>query len=215
MTHLGLQRIMIPGSQVSALTTGNISLAGAKGAYAPWAGPEGGFDALASHTITSSGSVGTVSFAGIPTGYKHLQVTVSGTEPTGDAYFSIVFNSDTTQTQYPRHRVYGSGTSTGAGFQNTDGTTKGVIIGIPAYSTSYPSVSIANILNYNSDSEYKTVRISHGQVPNGTGIIELNSSVWLSTDPIQTIDVRCNLSGGGSSGNTFNANSKISLYGVK
>lgn len=29
--HLGLQRIMIPGSQVSALTTGNITLAGARG----------------------------------------------------------------------------------------------------------------------------------------------------------------------------------------
>ena len=30
-THLGLQRIMIPGSQVSALTTGNITLTGARG----------------------------------------------------------------------------------------------------------------------------------------------------------------------------------------
>ena len=29
-THLGLQRIMIPGSQVSTLTTGNIALTGAR-----------------------------------------------------------------------------------------------------------------------------------------------------------------------------------------
>ncbi len=29
-THLGLQRIMIPGSQASALTTGNITLTGAR-----------------------------------------------------------------------------------------------------------------------------------------------------------------------------------------
>lgn len=33
-THLGLQRTMIPGSQVSALTTGNITLVGARGAFA-------------------------------------------------------------------------------------------------------------------------------------------------------------------------------------
>lgn len=199
---------------MSPILTGVIA-SGISGHLTPPWSPEGGYDALASATISSSGSIGTVSFTGIPSGYKHLQVRMAATEPTGDAYFSIVFNGDTTQTNYPRHRIYGTGSSVGAGAQNTDATTKGVIIGIPAYSTTYPSVSITDILDYSSSSKYKTARILHGQDANGSGILEFNSSLWLNTAAITSLDVRCNLSGGGSSGNTFNANSVISLYGVK
>ena len=64
---------MIPGSQVSALTTGNITLAGAKGAFNSWSGPEGGYDVLTSVTVGSS-SVSSIDFVGIPAGYKHLQL---------------------------------------------------------------------------------------------------------------------------------------------
>lgn len=176
----------------------------------------GGYDSLASAVITSSGSVGSVSFAGIPSGYKHLQLRLNAAENTADVYFVAVYNGDTAQASYPRHKFFGNGSSSGAsGTINVDSSTRGAMLGSPLFSTTYFGSVIADILDYSNSSKYTTTRSIFGQDANGSGVIELNSSVWLNTAPVTSIEVRCNLSGGGAASSTFNLGSTISLYGVK
>jgi hypothetical protein len=176
----------------------------------------GALYALGSGTVGSDGTTTTISFIGIPDSYEHLQLRISAAESTTDAYFQAVYNGDTLQTNYPRHRTFGSGSSVGASATiNVDGTTRGAVLGSPLYSSTYHYVSIADIFDYNSNTKAKTTRVLGGQDNNGSGIIELHSSVWVKTDPIVRIDVRCNLSGGGSASSTFKAGSIVSLYGVK
>jgi hypothetical protein len=76
-------------------------------------------------------------------------------------------------------------------------------------------IAIADIYDYTSTNKHKTTRSLFGQDANGSGILEMNSSVWLSTAAITRIDVRCNLSGGDTATSKFNAGSTVSLYGIK
>ena len=214
MAHLGLQRIMIPGSQVSALTTGNIALAGAKGAFLTWGGPEGAYDALASTTVPSGG-VASVTFNGIPSNYKHLQLRILGRSNAAvtTCYALLRFNGDSTSTNYGLHQFLSQGTGTGSSSYN--GTFSGAIIERLAGNslTTYAFGSIiVDILDANSPTKRKTVR-SIGGVEGNTnstaGSIYLNSNFWLDTNPIQQIVVTL------ESGASFMENSSLALYGVK
>jgi len=174
------------------------------------------FDNLATALVPSSGSTTTITFSSIPQTYTHLQIRFSAAESTGDIYFQAVYNSDTTQTNYPRHRFWANGASNGASSTiNVDGTTRGAVLGAPLYSTTYHGVGVVNILDYTNTNKYTTTSSLFGQDANGSGIIELNSSIWLNTNAVTRIDFRCNLSGGGSASSTLNAGSIVSLYGIK
>lgn len=174
------------------------------------------FDTLGTSVVASSGSVTTISFTNIPQTYTHLQIRLCAVESTTDVYFEAVYNSDTTQTNYPRHEIRGQGSAASAvATINVDTTTKGAMIGYPGYSATHPAVGIVDILDYTNTNKYKTTRSFFGQDANGSGIIALHSSAWLSTSAITRIDVRCNLAGGSAASSTFNAGSTISLYGVK
>ena len=69
--------------------------------------PDSGYDSLATVTLASSAS--TVSFSGIPSGYKHLQIRYSLTAAAA-ADTTIRFNGDT-GSNYSSHLVRGSGTA--------------------------------------------------------------------------------------------------------
>jgi hypothetical protein len=178
---------------------------------------QGDYWALASTTIASSGTTAEVLFTGIPANYTHLQLRISAANNTAGIYYVAVYNGDTTQANYPRHKLFGNGSgSAGAGNAiNVDNSTRGAMIGSPLYSTTYPGVAVVDILDYANLSKYKTTRSLFGQDANGSGVIELNSSVWLNISPITSVNVRCNLSGGDAATTTYNAGTIISLYGVK
>jgi len=174
------------------------------------------FDSLGTVYVSSSGSVGIASFTNVPQTYTHLQLRLCVVESTADSYFLATYNSDTAQANYPRHRLWGNGASVGSNSTvNVDASTRSAMLGSPLYSTTHPGVVIADILDYANTSKNKTTMSFFGQDANGSGIVELHSSVWLNTAAITRVDVRCNLAGGGSGSSTFNAGSTISLYGVK
>lgn len=176
----------------------------------------GSMDAIGTSLVATSGSITTISFTNIPQTYTHLQLRVSAIESTQDAYFQAVYNSDTTQTNYPRHEVRGNGSAASAASTiNVDATTKGAMIGLPGYSSTSPGVGIVDILDYTNTNKYKTTRSLFGQDANGSGLIALHSSVWLSTAAITQIDFRCNLAGGSSASSKLIAGSIVSLYGIK
>lgn len=183
----------------------------------PWA-PTGAYDALSTVTVPSGG-VASVTFAGIPTGYKHLQIRGLGQSSRGTFGFDDViirFNGDT-GTNYARHYLGGDGGSAYSGAANTPSTYiyTDSIIGSSTAGASFFGGFVMDIFDYTSTSKNKTVRTLGGIDLNGTvggqgGRITLNSGLWFATPAaINSISLAT------SSGTNFNQHSQFTLYGVR
>ena len=166
-----------------------------------WA-PEGAYDSLA--TVNLSAATSSITFAGIPSGYKHLQIrgmNLSGAA-TGD--LRAQFNSDT-GSNYSLHYVAGDGASTYAG----GGANTTYAYGGQGGSSTNPAVFVLDILDYANTSKNKTTRTLSGYDPNGAGgWIFLGSGNWRNTNAITSITLFIN-------GYNLNQYSSFALYGVK
>jgi hypothetical protein len=172
----------------------------------PWS-PQGAYDALASTTL--SGTAASITFNGIPSGYKHLELRYIA-RGTGSAqtYALISANGDSASGNYIAHDLFGSGSSALSSFYgNQTGFPIQKITGTNATSGNFGS-GILTILDYSNPGKFKTGRNLGGQDSNGSGEIDFVSSVWLSLSPITS------LSASPASG-SFAANTTISLYGIK
>lgn len=174
--------------------------------------PVGSYDALATVTVPSGGAA-TIDFAGIPTGYRHLQLRML-TRNTG-AFNSfdptyIRFNGDS-GTTYSAHYMAGNGgggtpgagsaTSTNqmwAGLTNYGNTTANVF-----------STQIIDILDYANTSKNKTIRVLSGVDCNGSGEVWYASGLWQSTSAVTSISVIARAAG------VFSQYSNVALYGIK
>jgi hypothetical protein len=167
----------------------------------------GAYDSLA--TVTLSATASSITFAGIPSGYKHLQIRCFANITTADAA-GLQFNGDTTSS-YNAHRLYGTGTA--AGGAASSGGASVTSIGLPA-TAGFPSatstfgISIIDILDYQNVNKYKTVRGLSAWDGNGSGYVDFGSGLWRNTNAITSITYSA------ASGN-FIANSSFALYGVK
>ena len=168
-------------------------------------------------TGTGTGSNSTITFSSIPSTYKHLQLRIlskSTTTSVQTTQMRITFNSDT-GSNYSYHRIVSDGTTLGA---TGAASITAVVIDALSITSISPinastfSVGIIDIQDYSSTTRNKTVRSFAGadnnRVASGFTIMALNSSVWLNTSAISTIDVNVN------SGN-FAVGSVVSLYGIK
>lgn len=172
----------------------------------PWS-PAGAYDALATVTVPSGG-LASVTFAGIPTGYKHLQIrfigksTLSGTS---GADFAVQFNSDTAA-NYNGHQLYGDGSGAYAGV--TDGTSSLYIAWIPRAGVTPFGAYVTDILDYANTSKNKTIRSLGGWDNNGSGFTIYRSGLWRSTSAITSISII-------QPSGTIAEFSQFALYGVK
>jgi hypothetical protein len=196
---------------MSPILTGVIA-SGISGNLTPLWSPEGAYDALATVTVPSGGAA-SVSFVGIPTGYKHLQIRFMGRSTlTGQDRIAqkIQFNSDT-GANYSHHQLFGDGSSAAA---NATTSTTYIASGLSELtSANAPAntfgVGIIDVLDYANVSKYKTVRALTGQDQNSTsGRIFLASGLWQSTSAITAIVLAP------ENGN-YVQYSSIALYGVK
>jgi hypothetical protein len=168
------------------------------------AGPVGAYDALATVTVPSGGAA-SITFAGIPTGYKHLQLR-SLVRGGSEAAVLASFNGLTGN----GHALYGNGSIVGA-YQET----AGMMVGITPTSGSGSSVfaaSVADILDYANVSKFKTTRALIGtekDISGGNSYVFFQSSLWQYTTAVSSITLTIN---GGSS---FAQNTQFALYGVK
>jgi hypothetical protein len=162
----------------------------------------GSYDALASVTVPSGG-LSSVTFAGIPQTYSHLQVRYSGNTSSTGASFNMTLNG-TTPTAY-WHYLTGFGGGVAAGAVN-DTVIK--LYGAYAGTTAYPTVGITDILDYSNTNKYKTVRTLAGSDGNGSGEIQFTSGLFSNTSSITSLTVI-------ASAGTFTQYSQFSLYGVK
>lgn len=153
-----------------------------------WA-PAGAYDALATITVPSGG-VASVTFAGIPTGYKHLQIRANVQTDTASTLedFTLYLNGDTTGSNYYSHRLWGNGASASAqGFAGGGGyyIYQGVVAGASATNTF--AGLVVDILDYANTNKNKTVRTLGGVDLNGSGQISLASGLWQSTAAVNSI----------------------------
>lgn len=164
------------------------------------------FESIASATPTSGTSV---TFSSISSTYKHLQLRIIGFAATAsDSALQLRMNNDSTA-NYVRHRLKGNGTAASA-----DGTTAETYISLGdstlGITTTNPYVYIIDLIDYASSTKNKTARILSGSDRNGSGVINLNSGLWLSTSAINRLDVAVV-----AAGDNFATGTTISLYGIK
>ena len=172
-------------------------------------GPYGAYDSLA--TVTLSSATATIVFAGIPSGYKHLQIRAlqksdfTGTGMTLETF--MAFNSDTTSGNYKGHYLYGNGSTANAGVSTFQ---SGIEYGFtPRTSPSDTfGVAVIDVLDYQNTNKYKTVRSLSGGDGNGAGAVGLWSSVWMNTGAITSITLLPYSS-------NWTQYSQFALFGVK
>ena len=184
-------------------TLGNASAYG----YRSFAADTGSFESIATVTVGSGGS-STITFSSIPSTYAHLQIRAISIVSSGNN-LGMYFNTDSSSGNYSAHQLQGDGGGVGV-LAGTSLNTMGYL-GLYTSSSSYPAVSIIDILDYANTNKYKTIKVLTGQDGNGTGTpddwrISLNSGNWRSTSAVSSLTI---------SGPSFAQYSHFALYGIK
>ena len=182
--------------------------------WSPWS-PEGAFDALATVTVPSGG-LASMSFVGIPSGYKHLQIrwVVRTNRASTDGDFMVMRFNDisSSASYYGQHYIYGNGDNA---IGTADGTHTGIYIERTTSANQTANIfgsGIIDVLDYASVTKNKVTRNFAGNESNSgtsTSTIRLASGVLLSTPAISSISFVPGV------GTAFLQYSQIALYGVK
>lgn len=166
----------------------------------------GSYDSLA--TVTLSATTASVTFAGIPSGYKHLQIraSVKSNLASVSSAMGIQFNSTTTG--YFQHGLAGDGASASA-YSVTSSNTAGSFYIAGNTSTSVFGGVIIDILDYADTNKNKTVRTLSGADFNGSGQVRLSSGSVALTTAISTLTLT------ELNSSSFVQYSSFALYGVR
>jgi hypothetical protein len=161
------------------------------------------YESIATTTVGSGGS-SSVTFSSIPSTYTHLQIRcLTGDSIAQDNSGLMYFNSDTTNTNYRMHYLDGNGSAVGAGSLAAP-----YVIWYPGKSPNF-GITIIDILDYTNTNKNTTCRALNGFDANGSGTVDLISSLWLNTAAITSIT----LDAGGSA--LWQQYSSFALYGIK
>ena len=172
------------------------------------AGAGGGGSSYESIATSTPSGVSTITFSSIPSTYVSLQVRISAVFSSAGNGISIRPNASTA-TNYTRHRLSGDGASVSADGVATSGGLTGadVFAHLVGGSATQPAVVIIDLLDYTSTTKTKTIRSIAGCDKNGSGEVNLMSSLWNQTTAISSLQVY--------SGTNFATGTTISLYGIK
>ena len=172
-----------------------------------WA-PAGAYDSLATVTVGST-SVASIDFAGIPSGYTHLQRrTLARSNHIAQDGFKIQLN-ETTSSSYSYHYVGGNGASPYAGAASSTTFMQGTSFTGADAATNIFGVGVIDILDYTNTSKNKTLRSLGGFDSNGAGVVEMWSGAYYLTPAITSIKLFT------FAGVNFQPNSSFALYGVR
>lgn len=173
--------------------------------FAPPYTLEGNYYSIATVTVPSGGAAA-VTFAGVPSGFKHLEIRFIARGLSGGAIYTQ-FNGDTSAV-YSSHNINGDGSSATAQAQSATSTPLIIRNGGISSTANIFSAGIVSLLDYASTTKNKTLRSIGGQDLNGSGLIEEASNGWYSTSAITSVVMTHNGSG-------FAQYSHFALYGVK
>lgn len=162
-------------------------------------------------TVTvGSGGQATISFTTIPSTYKHLQLRGIALSSLAGAVVYANYNSDT-GANYARHRLVGAGGNPPNAF-GASGQTTFSIFGDLTGTAATPSAAgvVMDVLDYTNTNKLTTTRILCGADRNGSGEVELISSLWNNTAAVTRIDLTI-----GGSVSSFAQHTQFALYGIK
>jgi hypothetical protein len=167
----------------------------------------GSYDSLA--TVTLSADTASITFAGIPAGYKHLQIRGLLRTSRGLAYDSVNITANGI-TSYSTHQLAGDGSSASSQGASSAQTSIGYnnIAGNGAGANIFSGI-ILDVLDYSANTKNKTFRYLTGYDNNGGGYINLASGASLVTDAITSLTFAPQNS------SAFKTYSNLALYGVK
>jgi hypothetical protein len=166
----------------------------------PYAGPFGAYDSLS--TVTLSANTASVVFAGIPTGYKHLQIRANFAQ-TGGGIIKLHLNGDT-GANYKGHEIGGEGATAYAGVPSS--YPNAICVGYSSGTTF--GAAIIDILDYSSTTKNKVTRTLQGTDRNGAGDLNFDSGLWINTSAITSLTFS-------SQNANLSSLSSLALYGVK
>ena len=156
--------------------------------------------------MVSVGSAGAanITFSSIPSTYKHLQLRYFSQNTSADTTVFRV-NSDSGN-NYALHVLNGDGANTSSGATSTYSYGS---FGVTAGGTANVfATGIVDFLDYANTNKYKTIRGLSGRDYNGSGNIQLRSSLWQSTSAITSITVTTD------SSYNFTQYTSFALYGI-
>lgn len=192
---MAVTKLTMSGFTAGSYTKYDDFLAG-NSAYIP-----SSFESIA--TATGTGSSGTITFSGIPSTYKHLQIR--GTILLSSAG-SITFTWNGLSSNYAQHSLRGSGTAASAS-GSTARSSLDINLGGAGESTN-PYVSILDFHDYADTSKTKVVRQFLGYDKNATGgEVALMSGMNTNTSAISSITF--------SSNANFTTGTSFALYGIR
>ena len=175
------------------------------------AGPSGAYDSLATVTV-GSGGVSSVTFAGIPSGYKHLQIRAiwrdNRSNSGNGSYADLRFNGDTGN-NYAYHQLQGYGTGVSAAGNANYGAIEVTRVADAGTTSGVFGSTVIDILDYTNTSKNTTIRALGGYDNNGSGAIYLYSGFWNNTSAVTSLSIT------DSGGTLFSQYSQFALYGVK
>lgn len=169
-----------------------------------------GYEHIESVTV-GSGGASSVTFAGIPQYYRHLQIrgmvrsTATGTAGSEEVF--VRFNGDSTAS-YSYHYLQGNGSIIGS-YASTSQTQGNIAMACrDGYATNVYSPFVADILDYSNTVKNTTVRSLRGQDTNGAGFVSLMSTGWYKTSAVSSITII-------PESVPFKQFSTFSLYGIR
>ena len=157
-----------------------------------------------------SGGSSSISFTGIPSTYKHLQIR-GITQQTSNAGANCIirYNSDSAS-NYNSHYLGGNGSAIGAGFYISGSTTGGYAFDSANNGNSAFCVFIIDVLDYANTNKYKTSRSLSGWSNNSNSEnLSVMSSAWRNTAAVTSITLQ------DYNGGSFAQYSSFALYGIK
>lgn len=161
-------------------------------------------------TVEATSPVSSISFSGIPSDYKHLEIRYLAVGSSDGGIPNMYFNGDTAS-NYSSHVMTTIGTTRTAGSNTNDNK-----INIGGYnvgnenSLTLPFLGVVSITDANSTTKYKTSRAFYGITESTASNSEVGfwSGNWRSTSAITSINF-------GLGGINWAVGARISLYGVK
>lgn len=173
------------------------------GVLAPNVVVSGSYESIA--TFNGTGSSNTITFSSIPSTYKHLQFRIFSLSTGAADWVNIRMNNDSTTANYYGHKLYGNGTSAVATSMTGQPYLYLQYIG---GSTTQPSGTVLDILDYANTNKNKTTRLLFGWDTNGGGEVDLVSGLYSQTAAINRVDFIL-------SSSNFATATQIALYGIK
>ena len=182
------------------------------------AGAAGGGSAydLLQTTLITNNSTSSISFTSLGSfsAYKHLQlrgvIQTQRSSSTSDVGV-LRFNGDTA-TNYTWHWLTGNGSTVASQGFATRAYARIEEVATNATAATAFTPIVIDILDFSNTSKNKTVRMffGHSITPGGSRVMQLASSVWMSTSAITSLSLDFTLSV-----NNYSAGSRLSLYGIK